>query len=356
MNSTSPNPPLQLEELTAVLLAQGSTAGQLIAALERYVQVCHIVGGIEPDPAFDAWAGDSFLADGVAIAPQAAAHCARDYRRTVVFIRGVSAALEQSKQRFPGETLHIVYAGCGPYATLLLPLLARYAPTELDVCLLDIHQDSLDSVKKLLGHFGLERHSVETVQGDACTYVHSRPPHLIITETMQKSLEQEPQLAITAQLAPQLRDGGIFIPGKIEVRMCLACLDRPRFGDTGSSVGAVSRRSTDQHELCKVLTLTPELAAPLLQSATFRNNRAKWELQPVIVEIPSLESLGSLRAALFTCIQVFGQHRLEDYDAEITLPLRCTDMSPLVAGERWEISYQLGGYPRFDIRRATECG
>lgn len=348
-----PEPRTQLEDISAVLLAQSSSPRQLSKTLEHFVQLCDTAGGIGPDPAFDAWAGDSFLADGVAIAPQAAAHCARDYRRSVVFIRGVYAAIEQAKRRFPGETLHILYAGCGPYATLLLPLLTRFDPAELDISLLDIHQRSLDSVDAILKHFDLAHYAARTVCADACTYRHPCSLHLVISETMQKSLEQEPQFAVTAQLAPQLHEGGIFIPGKIAVRLCLAQLDEEQEQaknpvDLGNGV---PHSSSDHYNLGSVLTLTPEAALPLLQAAVFHEGRRKWELPPAVFGIPELHSPAGFAAALFTRIQVYGAHWLEDYDAEITLPQRCTDLSPLVAGERWEISYQLGGYPRFDVRQ-----
>lgn len=348
-----PEPRTQLEDISAVLLAQSSSPRQLSKTLEHFVQLCDTAGGIGPDPAFDAWAGDSFLADGVAIAPQAAAHCARDYRRSVVFIRGVYAAIEQAKRRFPGETLHILYAGCGPYATLLLPLLTRFDPAELDISLLDIHQRSLDSVDAILKHFDLAHYAARTVCADACTYRHPCSLHLVISETMQKSLEQEPQFAVTAQLAPQLHEGGIFIPGKIAVRLCLAQLDEEQEQATNpvDYGNGVPHSSSDHYNLGSVLTLTPEAALPLLQAAVFHEGRRKWELPPAVFEIPELHSPAGFAAALFTRIQVYGAHWLEDYDAEITLPQRCTDLSPLVAGERWEISYQLGGYPRFDVRQ-----
>ena len=348
-----PEYPTQLNDIGAVLLAESSSPEQLNDALNRFVQLCAAAGGVQPDPAFDAWAGDSFLADGVAIAPEAAAHCVRDCRRTVVFIRGVFAALEQARLSFPGETLHILYAGCGPYATLLLPLLSRFDPAELDISLLDIHRRSLDSVDAILEHFDLAHYAARTVCADACTYRHPCSLHLVISETMQKSLEQEPQFALTAQLAPQLHEGGIFIPGKIAVRLCLAQLDEEQEQATNpvDFGNGVPHSSSDHYNLGSVLTLTPEAALPLLQAAVFHQGRRKWELPPAVFGIPELHSPAGFAAALFTRIQVYGAHWLEDYDAEITLPQRCTDLSPLVAGERWEISYQLGGYPRFDVRQ-----
>ena len=348
-----PEPRTPLEDICDALLEQSSSSRQLSNALDDFVQLCAAVGGIAPDPAFDAWAEDSFLAGGVAIAPQAAAHCARDYRRSVVFIRGVYAAIEDAKRRFPDETLHILYAGCGPYATLLLPLLTRFDPAELDISLLDIHQHSLDSVDAILKHFDLAHFNARTICADACTYRHPCSLHLVVSETMQKSLEQEPQFAVTAQLAPQLHEGGIFIPGKIAVRLSLAQIDeeREQIPDSVDFGNSAPHSNSDYYDLGGVLTLTPEAALPLLQAAVFHKEHDQWELPTVVFEIPALHSPAGLTAALFTRIQVYAAHWLEAYDAEITLPQRRNDLSPLVTGERWEIGYQLGGYPRFDIRR-----
>ena len=173
------------------------------AALDEFLNICAQVSGVTPNRSFNAWADDSFLPSGVAINPQAAAHCVTDYRRSVVFMRGLFTGLQCCLARFPGRPLRVLYAGCGPYATLMLPLLPRFKPGQLDVTVLDIHQRSLDSVQNLLRHFDLLAHPVHAVRADASSYRHSQPLHLVVAETMQKSLEQEPQLAVTCNLAPQ---------------------------------------------------------------------------------------------------------------------------------------------------------
>ena len=219
-----PNPMTNLKHIAEVILNEASPAASLQQALDEFANHCSKVSGITPDPSFDGWADDTLLDDGVAINPQAAAFCVKDHLRSVVFIRGVNAAIHTSQQRFKDQPVKSLCAGCGPFATLMLPLLSLLEPRQLELHLLDVHQRSLDSVRLLLDHFGLSNHQVQTIQADACSYQHPDTLQLIVAETMQKSLEQEPQFTVTQNLAPQLCAQGIFIPEKIEVELCLAHL------------------------------------------------------------------------------------------------------------------------------------
>ena len=346
---------MKLEHIADTLLNETSPPALLRAALNAFMQLCSEVGGVVPDPSFDAWAGDSLLEDGVAISPEAAAHCVRDIQRSVVFIRAAFAAIKSAKKRFTNGPIDILYAGCGPYATLLLPLLGRFHPDELVVHLIDMHQRSLDSVALLVSHCGLEAHHICYLKDDACHYRHPSNPHVIITETMQKSLEQEPQFAVTANLAPQLHAEGIFIPQKIEVVLHLAKLedetaafkrgDRP---DPDALVEAGNR-----HPLAAALCLTPENARRLQQQAS-QTSDGLLEVCPIHVTIPAIPYLDDFDAVLFTRIQAFEQHRLLDYESEITLPLRCSELLPLHAGDHYRMSLQLGRYPKFSATRMRD--
>ena len=320
-----------LAAIRDVILDESSSTQQLHAALDRYAQLATDITGIAPDPSFDGWATDAFLDQGVAINPQAAANCLKDYQRSVAFIRGVHAAIEFTRHRFPGEVIQILYAGCGPYATLLLPLLDQYDPTELYICLLDIHQRSLDGVQALISHFGLDAYGLKLVCADAVNYQHNTSLHLIITETMQKSLEQEPQFAVTANLAPQLHSGGVFLPEKIEVTLALAELEQAPI----ISLGAV-------------LTLSAASAPSLRKSATRNESSSTLELPAVKLQVPALAEAHGLEATLFTRIQIFQDYWLHAYDAEITLPQRCHDISSVQGGDLIRVTYQLGSYPRFN--------
>ena len=340
---------MKITTIGDTILDESSTPEALRDALDAFVLLCSEITNIRPDPSFDAWAEDSLLDNGVAINPHAAAHCATDYERSVVFIRGVYAAINTLKVRFPDTPLEILYAGCGPFGTLLLPLLGRFSPGELKLHLLDFHQRSLDSVKLLLSDFGFCTHAVQTIQVDACNYKHTGKLHLVIAEAMQKSLEQEPQFAVTANLAPQLWPAGVFIPQRIDVSMCLADLEYEKelFGQSQKIDSNALEKSARRYLLETVCTLLPEHAFDQMQLAQTNSDGLRFELEPTIVVIPKMADIAGFDAALFTRICVFGQYWLKDYESQITLPLKCHELSPLAGGERYRVSYQLGSYPKF---------
>ena len=347
---------MNLNSISDTILDETSSPEQLRNALDAFSLLCSEATGIRPDPSFDAWADDALLENGVAINPHAAAHCVVDYARSVAFIRGVSAAIDTLKLRFPGSSLEILYAGCGPFATLLLPLLGKFSPGELSLYLLDIHQRSLDSVKLLLTEFGLCAHSVQTIKADACTYTHPGELHLVIAETMQKSLEQEPQFAVTANLARQLCPMGVFIPQRIEVSLCLADLDHEKklIDESRENESPGSHKlaiAAKRYPLGTMCSLSPEHAFEQMQFALANSVGADAALEPTIVAIPRIEDATRFHAALFTSITVFEQYRLEDYESQITLPSKCFELLPLVGGERYRVSYQLGSYPKFNFER-----
>ena len=117
---------IALEAIADTLLGEASSRLELRGALSQFAEICADITGITPDPTFLGWSDDIHLASGVAINPQAAAHCVNDYGRSVAFIRGVHAAIKILQARFSGQPLKILYAGCGPFATLIMATLVRF--------------------------------------------------------------------------------------------------------------------------------------------------------------------------------------------------------------------------------------
>jgi hypothetical protein len=353
-----PDQPTAWAACLDIILDDGSSAAATHAALDALADILSATSGITPDRSFDGWREDTRLDSGVAINPQAAAFCIKDYHRSVMFMRGVCAALELLQASMRDQPVRVLYAGCGPFALLLLPLLGKLAPGRLEIHFLDIHQHSLDSVAHLLVQLSLDQHNVNFIQADACHYQHHEKLHLIIAETMQKALEQEPQFAVTANLAPQLCKGGVFIPQKISVELCLAQLEQEAdvFEATGSINPEALVASGKRHVLSKLIALTPESTATLTAQITKDQTCSSQDIELGTARIPAVENLASFDAALFTRIHVFGDYRLQDYDSQISLPAKCYELAPLHAGDVYAVSYQLGSYPRFNLRKIPPTG
>lgn len=238
-----------------------------------------------------------------ALSPARAADCTRDLRRTAVFLRGLHDAI----RTIDSAVVDVLYAGTGPLAPLALPLMAIV--DNVRFTLVDVHEESTAHVASLIERFGFERHVRAIATADATRFRPATPPHIAITETMRRSLEAEPQVAVTRQLARVLRPGGILLPERVTVDFEAAETEATlRWLDGGSL--------PPRRHIARLVELT----------------RDRHALPPVAVTLP-----GGL-AMLGTAIDVYGRHRLRDLDSGLTTPQVLWDVR---AGERVEFCYEV---------------
>lgn len=162
---------------------------------------------------------DTHIEGGIALSSQHALDCLKDPLRTVRFLKGVNLGIQEAQVRYPSGKIEILYAGCGPSAPLILPLLCLYTPEELSVTLLDITSTSIHSVSALVETLSVSAYIRAIVQEDATRYKFPKelPLHIVLSETMDKGLTKEPQVRITQNLVPQLAENGLLIPESIDI-------------------------------------------------------------------------------------------------------------------------------------------
>jgi hypothetical protein len=245
----------------------------------------------------------SYNPEGNAISPPLAADCIDDCERTRQFLRGLREAIRTAQERFHGEVIQVLYAGCGPYGTLAVPLMCgEFEPDDVKFTLVDIHRVSIKSVRAIIEKLGVEKHIQNLIRDNAITYKHEGiPPHVAVTETMLPALMFEPQAAVSSNIASQLREGGILVPEKITLRVYAREAPRLFFQ---FSIGETFELGT----LFELTKDTPCISSP----TTGRKN--------VLIEkafrLPDFKRAFEL--FIGTRVQVFGDTVLPEEAAQIT--------------------------------------
>ncbi len=158
---------------------------------------------------------------GVALGPTWAAFCIEDLARTRSFVRGIYQAILACRSANAGRPVHLLYAGCGPFATLVLPLLARFSEQQLRLTLIDINPISVRCVQRLFARLNLEAYLEEVLIADALSMKISKPDQIdiVLSETMQRGLKNECQVQIMNNLITQLHAAVMMLPERITVSL-----------------------------------------------------------------------------------------------------------------------------------------
>jgi hypothetical protein len=289
-----------LNQNTQLLLNCEDDAGSMKLAVDHIYKIYSQITGVRVDTIHQD--KDILLPSGKAISTAAAAHCLLEMKRTAVFLRGINKAIIQKLSQAADKPIRILYAGTGPYGTLLTPLLPLYKSTDLKVDILDINRQSLIALHDLIGTLGLSKYVGDIFCTDATTFTVSKPYDIVISETMLACLRSEPQVAIMQNLIPQLTDDCIFIPEEISID---ASLTNPKMEMDRLMYYETKQPPFERISLGNIFTVNKYR----LDSSLYRKT----------LTIPdSKDAFPILK--LFTTVKVFGDEILADNDSSITLP------------------------------------
>jgi hypothetical protein len=206
-----------LQRLTNTILDTSTTFIELKDALDELKGLLLDLTGIKGEGA-DHRNGINTEA-GLAIGTEWAARCLDDIARSTKFIRGIHQAINDRLAIAPDRPVELLYAGTGPFATLVFPLLVQFKPEQLQLTLVEINKMSFDALQRL---FALPEYAgfVRNILHADCTKLEL--PNwdsidILLSETMQYTLQREHQVPITEYLIPKLRDDVVLIPQEIRV-------------------------------------------------------------------------------------------------------------------------------------------
>lgn len=321
-----------LRELARAILATGPDLREAIGPIQDLRLLAERLSGMDMSVRLNIGDGQSWLDSGLAVSPVTAALCAREFLRSAAFIQGAARAVEAAAARCGERPVRVLYAGCGPFAFLLLPLLALWPADRARFTMLDIHAEALAPARRLVAALGLEAAVEDWVQADAaaCRLAPDALPDVIVSETMSAALKREPQVAITRNLLGQA-PGASMVPAEVRVD-CVLC-ERP-------DPGTPWRESTP---LGQVFALNATAVAA-------------WDAAPdgtlpaAAITLPAaLAPCNTLR--LLTEITVFGDIVLRQGDCSLNTP-RFLDGKPgFEGGQQVRFCYRLGADPGIDWTR-----
>lgn len=324
-----------LAAISRGIVAPGKSYLQLLPLAEALRDLLEARSGFRIAPDRDIGAGQTRLESGLAISPALAAMCLREPFRTLAFIRGLAAAVGEARR--PGRPVRVLYAGCGPYALLALPLMTLYSREKLSFTLLDIHQECLDGARRLIDSLGLD-HVEEYLCADAARYripAH-RLPDVIVSETMAVCLRNEPQVSIVRNLLAQA-PGARLVPESVRVEACLLDPAREIAGLPAGAGGEAPAPERDRLPLGTVFSLDAE---SIHSWKCVSGNR----LPGGTVDIPApLEK--RYQPYLLTQIAVHGEVGLKDFDCSLTIPRPWPGRPGFRGGERLRFHYALTDCP-----------
>jgi len=316
-----------LRNISRVLFDEYTSNDELKSALENYKSLVLAASSIDVNS--DSYQQHLPLDNGIAIGLKWAASCLDDAIRTQKFILGTKEAIEQklSKGKKP---VRLIYAGTGPFATLILPLLEHFSSEELRVTLIEVNPESVANVSLVLKRLGLENHVDEIYCEDATSV---RLPNngkwqnyqydILLSETMQHALQAELQVPICANLLSQLSADALLIPQSIHLDLILLKLESGNFVPS-KTIG----------EMMKVDTGFLRKQHPI---------NSEWEFRTDF-DLSSLARNTNDFLGIDTTIHVFGEHIIQRNESGLTNPKILCPLSN-IQGDQLTVKYVMNPEP-----------
>jgi len=272
--------------------------------------------------------------NGIALCTTFAALCTHDVMRTRQFVRGIYQAIQNVQKEKP-EPLHLFYAGTGPFATLILPILTKVSHLELRLHLMDVNEKTLEYLDKVLRTLDIHDYVEKIICGDATKYEIENPKDIdiLVSETMQHGLVKEQQVPIMLNLVKQLSKNSVVIPNNIQLDLALK--------STNINYVLEGKNELLYHKLTRLLDFTPDF----IHSIDI--NQTQFEL---CKHLDFSNKQGDFdEMVVLTNIQVYKDEWIHRDLSGLTIPKTLFQLNSENTTQEISISYVIQEQPNFEV-------
>lgn len=241
---------------------------------------------------------DISFENGKALGTFWAALCLDDIIRARQFIRGIDKAVKD-KIDTKKKTIHILYAGTGPFATLILPKMLRHSKKDVKYTFMEINPLTFKLLQKVISRLGLDDYDITYANEDATQYKidTENQPDFIISETMQNALDKEQQVPVFLNLMLQANKEVVFIPEKIEIHI----------GLKEANIPIEKLHKKHYHRKDKVLEISKDFLSSIDKNKKISDTKDFFNNKKTILEKEKLIGFNDL--VLITDIQVYRNEK-----------------------------------------------
>ncbi|EOX4917846.1 hypothetical protein [Vibrio alginolyticus] len=304
---------------------------------------------------------------GLVMSPLNCKHTIKDVYRIKGFACGINKAIQHMLAN--KSQVKVLYPACGPFAPLLLPLIAHYKQSDrisaeqLQVTLVDIHPGAIKALNQLIADLDIADYIEALVEEDATQFSPTQTFDLLILEAMQHGFSREGFLSIAKHLVQYLHIQGEMIPNQVSVRAMMV-IGETEFNqqwekaEYAHSNHCQPEAIDDRIDLGEILNVNK---AMLLRSEIFELDGGIKMLQGNTIELPKdVPDMAKRILAIYSHIDTYGDAMVGQYDSGITHPKPdmtfYVDAKPKAVehhyfeakgGDKVSFYYQLTGLPGF---------
>lgn len=327
----------EIIRITSIYFEDHSDALQLLNATQAYKTLLDNLCGQNMD--VEEGRKDLQFDNGKSLGTFWAALCLNDIYRTQKFIRGIDEAIQDKMNA--QKPIHILYAGTGPFATLLLPIILRYSKQDLKYTFLEINPFSFSILQDIISKLGLEEYDITLVNADATTYQLNpeNEPDIIVSETMQNALAKEQQVPIFLNLVSQAKPDCIFIPEKIELMIGLK--------KAGIPITDITQK--DYHKVNSVFEVSKAALFPQNEPKRSTPSAYSFKKMQTVIENEKLKGFDQL--VIITEIQVYKNEYIRISESGLTTPIYIQDIPNNLSGAiTIDTHYKISDEPKLEYK------